>query len=163
VEPVLPAEVNYSALTAEGLLREQGTRVWVEDLTGLLGLLDMDVIELHRWNSTVDDLEHPDVLVFHLRFKNGLPLAAAQPARKLPNTARDRLRNSAPIQSVAYPVLAGLKCFLDGREISTAPCSHEHRCGCERLSNSGRPVRCMRPLRPRGSKAGHTGKAVPLP
>jgi bifunctional non-homologous end joining protein LigD len=44
----------------------EGTRVWVEDLAGLLGLLEMDVIELHPWNATVDDLEHPDVLVFDL-------------------------------------------------------------------------------------------------
>jgi bifunctional non-homologous end joining protein LigD len=44
----------------------EGTRVWVDDLDGLLGLVDMDVVEVHPWNSTVDDLEHPDVLVFDL-------------------------------------------------------------------------------------------------
>jgi bifunctional non-homologous end joining protein LigD len=44
----------------------EGTRVWVEDLEGLLGLLDMNVVEVHPWNATVDDLEHPDVMVFDL-------------------------------------------------------------------------------------------------
>jgi bifunctional non-homologous end joining protein LigD len=43
-----------------------GTRLWVEDLRGLLGLVEIGAVELHAWNSTVDDLEHPDVLVFDL-------------------------------------------------------------------------------------------------
>jgi bifunctional non-homologous end joining protein LigD len=33
---------------------------------GLLGLLDMDVVEVHPWGATVDDIEHPDLLVFDL-------------------------------------------------------------------------------------------------
>jgi len=43
-----------------------GTRLWVDDLAGLLGLVEMGVVELHTWNSTVDDLEHPDLMVFDL-------------------------------------------------------------------------------------------------
>lgn len=43
-----------------------GTRLWVDDLDGLLGLVHMGVVELHTWNSTVDDLEHPDLMVFDL-------------------------------------------------------------------------------------------------
>jgi bifunctional non-homologous end joining protein LigD len=43
-----------------------GTRLWVDDLDGLVGLVDMGVVELHAWNSTVDDIEHPDVMVFDL-------------------------------------------------------------------------------------------------
>ncbi|MEA2781196.1 MAG: bifunctional non-ous end joining protein LigD, partial [Rhodospirillaceae bacterium] len=41
-------------------------RVWVDDVRGLLGLVDMDIVELHPWGSTVDDIEHPDLLVFDL-------------------------------------------------------------------------------------------------
>jgi bifunctional non-homologous end joining protein LigD len=43
-----------------------GTRVWIDDLDGLLGLVDMEVVELHAWNSTVDDIEHADQMVFDL-------------------------------------------------------------------------------------------------
>jgi bifunctional non-homologous end joining protein LigD len=44
----------------------EGTRVWIDDLAGLLGLLDMDAIELHPWNATVDDIERADTMVFDL-------------------------------------------------------------------------------------------------
>jgi len=40
-----------------------GTRVWVDDFDGLLGLVAIGAVELHTWNSTIDDLEHPDVMV----------------------------------------------------------------------------------------------------
>lgn len=43
-----------------------GVRLWVDDLPGLLGLVEMGAVELHTWNSTVDDLEYPDVMVFDL-------------------------------------------------------------------------------------------------
>ena len=41
-------------------------RPWVEDLTGLLGLVEIWVVEVHSWGATVDDIEHPDTLVFDL-------------------------------------------------------------------------------------------------
>jgi bifunctional non-homologous end joining protein LigD len=44
----------------------EGVRVWVDDLAGLLGLVDVDVIEVHPWGATVDDIEHADMLVFDL-------------------------------------------------------------------------------------------------
>jgi bifunctional non-homologous end joining protein LigD len=40
-----------------------GVRVWVDDLDGLLGLVEMDAVELHPWNATVDDIEHADRIV----------------------------------------------------------------------------------------------------
>lgn len=48
--------------------REGGTgiRLWIEDLPGLLGLVELGAVELHAWNSTVDNIEHPDVMVFDL-------------------------------------------------------------------------------------------------
>jgi bifunctional non-homologous end joining protein LigD len=50
-----------------------GTRVWIEDLAGLLGLVEMGAVELHAWNCTVDDIEHPDLMVFDLDPGPGVP------------------------------------------------------------------------------------------
>ncbi|HEY1217078.1 MAG TPA: DNA ligase D, partial [Bryobacteraceae bacterium] len=43
-----------------------GIRLWIDNLDGLLGLVEMGAVELHTWNSTVDDLERANVLVFDL-------------------------------------------------------------------------------------------------
>ncbi len=62
--PPIPAAVH----TLKVLKREggTGTRVWIDDLDGLLGLVDMDAVEVHAWNATVDDIELADVMVFDL-------------------------------------------------------------------------------------------------
>lgn len=44
----------------------EGVRVWVDDLAGLLGLVEMDAIELHPWNATIDDIERADRVVLDL-------------------------------------------------------------------------------------------------
>ena len=44
----------------------EGVRVWVDSLAGFLGLVEMDVVEVHPWAARVDDIEHPDRLVFDL-------------------------------------------------------------------------------------------------
>ncbi|RWP53856.1 MAG: DNA ligase D, partial [Mesorhizobium sp.] len=44
----------------------EGVRLWVDDLDGLLGLVEMRVVELHPWNATIDDIEHADHLVIDL-------------------------------------------------------------------------------------------------
>jgi bifunctional non-homologous end joining protein LigD len=43
-----------------------GTYLVVRDLDGLLGLVQMGVIELHPWGSTTHHLEKPDQLIFDL-------------------------------------------------------------------------------------------------
>ena len=53
-------------LTIEKREGGEGTRLWVDDLAGLLGLVEIGAVELHAWNATVDDIEHPDMLVFDL-------------------------------------------------------------------------------------------------
>lgn len=40
--------------------------VWVDGLAGLVGLVQMGVLEIHTWGSTVADIERPDTLVFDL-------------------------------------------------------------------------------------------------
>jgi DNA primase len=62
--PVLPESVHL--LRPKGFLGDTVPPVWIESLAGLLGLVDIGAIELHPWNCSVDDLDHPDVLVFDL-------------------------------------------------------------------------------------------------
>jgi bifunctional non-homologous end joining protein LigD len=51
----------------------EGVRLWVDDLAGLLGLVEMGIVELHPWATTVDDYERADQLVFDLDPGQGLP------------------------------------------------------------------------------------------
>ena len=43
-----------------------GEYLVVEDLAGLIGLVQIGILEIHTWNSTADDLEHPNRIVFDL-------------------------------------------------------------------------------------------------
>jgi DNA primase len=60
--PVLPASVHL--LRPKGFLGDRIPPVWIEDLEGLLALVDIGAIELHPWTCAVDDPDHPDTLVF---------------------------------------------------------------------------------------------------
>jgi bifunctional non-homologous end joining protein LigD len=62
--PPIPASVHQ--LHIEKREGGEGVRVWVDDLDGLLGLVEMDGVELHPWAASVEDIEHPDRLVFDL-------------------------------------------------------------------------------------------------
>jgi bifunctional non-homologous end joining protein LigD len=62
--PPIPARVHQ--LQIEKREGGEGVRVWVDDLDGLLGLVEMDAVELHPWAESVDDIDHPDRLVFDL-------------------------------------------------------------------------------------------------
>jgi bifunctional non-homologous end joining protein LigD len=45
---------------------KRGEYLVAEDLAGVLSLAQMDVLEIHTWNSRSDDVEHPDRVVFDL-------------------------------------------------------------------------------------------------
>jgi bifunctional non-homologous end joining protein LigD len=64
-----------------------GAYLVIEDLPGLIGLVQMGVLEIHPWGATADDLEHPDRLVFDLDPDVGLSwdriVEAALALRKL--------------------------------------------------------------------------------
>ena len=57
------------------LAEEGGTEVYpfIEDLPGLVGLAQMDVLEIHPWGSTVKKLETPDRVTIDLDPDEGLP------------------------------------------------------------------------------------------
>ena len=56
------------AVRAIPLKQKSGTEdyVFVDDVQGLLQLVQMNALELHPWGATVQDPEHPDRLVFDL-------------------------------------------------------------------------------------------------
>jgi bifunctional non-homologous end joining protein LigD len=62
--PPVPAAVHQLKVEKRG--GGEGIRLWVDSLEGLLGLVEIDVVELHPWGSTIDDIERPDGLVFSL-------------------------------------------------------------------------------------------------
>jgi bifunctional non-homologous end joining protein LigD len=62
--PPIPPSVHQRTITKRD--GTPGTRVWVDSLDGLLGLVDMDFVEIHPWHATVEDIEHPDLLAFDL-------------------------------------------------------------------------------------------------
>src|SRR3954469_23493682 len=64
--PLPPVPAGVHQLRIEKRRGGQGVRLWVDDLAGLLGLVEMGAIELHPWGTTIDDIEHPDLLVFDL-------------------------------------------------------------------------------------------------
>ncbi len=64
--PLPPPPATVKQLTIEKGDGTLGTRLWVDDLAGLLGLVELDVVELHPWGATIDDIEHPDRLIFDL-------------------------------------------------------------------------------------------------
>jgi len=64
--PLPPVPSTVHQLSVEKTTGGEGIRLWVDSLEGLLGLLEIGVIELHPWGATIDDIEHPDLLAFSL-------------------------------------------------------------------------------------------------
>jgi bifunctional non-homologous end joining protein LigD len=63
--------------------------LYVDGIEGVLGLVQMNVIEIHPWGSTIADLEHPDRLVFDLDPDAGVGWPRVKEAARL---LRDRLQ-----------------------------------------------------------------------
>jgi bifunctional non-homologous end joining protein LigD len=64
----LPKDIPQSVRQLRIEKREggQGTRLWIDSLDGLLGLVEIGAVELHPWNSTVENLERADRIVIDL-------------------------------------------------------------------------------------------------
>jgi bifunctional non-homologous end joining protein LigD len=82
-------------------IREKGggseDYVYVDDVAGLLDLVQMNVLEFHPWGARIQDVEHPDRLVFDLDPGEGVDWNAIRAAAR---EIRARLRD------------AGLESFL---------------------------------------------------
>ncbi|UKE50888.1 DNA ligase D [Xanthomonas translucens] len=78
---------------AIALKQKSGTEdyLYIDDLAGLLELVQMNTLELHPWGSTVDDPEHPDRLVFDLDPGEGVSWTQIKAAAR---EIRTRLRET---------------------------------------------------------------------
>jgi bifunctional non-homologous end joining protein LigD len=70
--------------------QKTGQYLVVDDLAGLVGLVQIGILEVHTWNATSDGLERPDRLVFDLDPGDGVPWDAVVAAARL---VRERLRD----------------------------------------------------------------------
>lgn len=61
-----PVSDAVHRLTIEKREGGEGARLWVDDLAGLLGLVEIGAVELHPWNASIDDIEQSGMLVFDL-------------------------------------------------------------------------------------------------
>jgi len=68
----------------------------VDNLRGLLALVQGNVLEIHPWGSTIDDLERPDRLIFDLDPGEGVPWSAVIEAA---HEVRQRLRDRFKLES----------------------------------------------------------------
>ena len=75
-----------AGLTSERVRRikdaEGEELIYIEDLEGLLTLVQAGVLEIHVWGSTVDDIEHCNRIVFDLDPGDDVPWAAVNKAAR---------------------------------------------------------------------------------
>lgn len=81
----------------------EGTRLWVDSLQGFLGLVEIGAVELHPWNSLVEDFEHADRIVIDLDPGEGIGWDAVV------ETALDLRRLMAEEGFDTWPKLTGGK------------------------------------------------------
>lgn len=114
---------------AIALRQKSGTEdyLYIDDLAGLLELVQMNTLELHPWGSTVDDPEHPDRLVFDLDPGEGVSWTQIKAAAR---AIRARLRE-AGLESfvrlsggkglhVVVPIVAGSASWDQARDFCEA-------------------------------------------
>ena len=69
----------------------QGDYTYIDDVDGLLGLVQMSVLEVHTWGAHIDHVEHPDLLVLDLDPAPELDFSRVTSAARLLHDIFDRL------------------------------------------------------------------------
>ncbi|MBV9583915.1 MAG: DNA ligase D [Alphaproteobacteria bacterium] len=70
--PAVPKVVGRVEIP-EGAGTGTGTYTYIKDLAGLIAMVQMGVLEIHPWGSTVKKLETPDIVTFDFDPDIGLP------------------------------------------------------------------------------------------
>ena len=101
--------------------RKLGEYLVVDDLQGLVGLVQMGVLELHTWGSRVERLEQPDLLVFDVDPDEGLPWERVVEATLLLRARLEGLDLATFLKSTGgkgLHVVAPLRPRADWKEVS---------------------------------------------
>jgi bifunctional non-homologous end joining protein LigD len=81
-----------AGLTSDHIKRHKDAHgeelIYIDDLDGLLTLVQAGVLEIHVWGSTIEDVEHPNRIVFDLDPGDDVPWAAVNKAAR---EVRERL------------------------------------------------------------------------
>jgi len=77
--------------------------LYVDDIDGVIDLVQMNVLEFHPWGARIDDVEHPDRLVFDLDPGEGVTWKAIVAA------ARDIRARLSAMGLESFPRLSGGK------------------------------------------------------
>jgi bifunctional non-homologous end joining protein LigD len=85
-----------AGLVSERIRRKKDSQgeelIYVEDLEGLLTLVQAGVLEIHVWGSTIGDVEHCNRIVFDLDPGDGVPWAAVNKAARELRERLDELK-----------------------------------------------------------------------
>jgi bifunctional non-homologous end joining protein LigD len=103
---------------------------YVEDIAGVLDLVQMNVLELHLWGSRIEDLEHPDRLVFDLDPGPGVDWT------DLVAAARDVRARLRALGLDCFPRLSGGKGLHVVLPIRPGPSWDEAKDFCERIADA---------------------------
>ena len=101
-----PGDTLSDAVRVATIIEEsgaEGAHLHVDDLAGLLSLVQLATLEFHGWGSRVDALECPDRLVFDLDPDSDLPWSRVVEAAIM---IRDRLTGT---DVASWPMLSGGK------------------------------------------------------
>jgi bifunctional non-homologous end joining protein LigD len=103
--------------------------LYVDDIEGVIDLVQMNVLELHPWGARIEDVEHPDRLVFDLDPGEGVEWKAVVAAAR---AIRDRL---AAVGLAGFPRLSGGKGLHVVLPIRPGPDWSEAKAFCEAFAD----------------------------